>query len=60
MNILVKMKWNEPMQKWMMILPTGHFLYDLFDCENINKLFDGELDKDKEKWFELNIKVREE
>ena len=60
MNILIKMEWNEPSQKWLMKLPSGAFLYDLWDCENIRKLFDEQLDKHKEKWFEINIKERNE
>ena len=58
MNILVKMEWNETSQKWLMKMPSGEFLYDLWDCGNINRLFDGGLDKERGKWFELTIKER--
>ena len=39
-------------------MPSGEFLYDLWDCGNINRLFDGGLDKERGKWFELTIKER--
>jgi hypothetical protein len=73
MQILVKMEWNQLAQKWLMKVPNGNpdgrFLVDIddkienlgfWDCGNINKLFDDQLDKDKSKWFELNIRQRSE
>ena len=58
MNIAVQMKWNESSQKWLMLLPNGHMLYDFWDCGNINRLFCNGLDKENDKWFELTIKER--
>ena len=58
MNILVKMEWSEIHQKYLMKLPSGKFLYDLWDCESINHIFNNRLDKNESRWFELNIEER--
>ena len=51
----VKMVWVESENKWRMIAPNGFFLYDFFDCENVNKFFET-LAKDKEKHFEITCR----
>jgi hypothetical protein len=53
MKIVVKMKWVRSDDKWHLITPNGHFLYDLFDCENMMRLFDNP-DKDKEELFVID------
>lgn len=52
------MEWSEPNQKWLMKLPTGAFLFDFWDCVNINRLFGGRLDKHKATVFELDINYK--
>jgi len=54
MKILVKLKWSEGDDKWHLITPRGAFLYDLFNCANMQRLFDSP-DKEKEEMFVIDV-----
>ena len=55
MRLVLKLKWVEATQKWHLINPaTDKFIYDLFDCENMNRIFDFP-EKDEEKMYVIDV-----
>lgn len=56
MRLVLQLKWSEGDDKWHLINPaTGKFIYDFFDCENFNRVFDFPK-KDKAELFLVDIK----
>ena len=51
----IRMQWAKEDDKWHMIAQNGFFLYDFFDCENVNKFF-GTLDKGTAKYYEITCR----
>jgi len=55
MKLVVMLKWSEGDDKWHVLTPdTGKFIYDLYDCENMNRIFDRP-DKSKKEMYTLDI-----
>lgn len=55
MRLVLKLKWVEATQKWHLLNPaTGKFIYDLFDCENMNRIFNYP-DKNEEKLYVIDV-----
>lgn len=54
-KMLVRMEWSEREKKWLMSKGRkGNFIYDFWDCANVNFLFRG-LDKKKANHFMLTV-----
>ena len=55
MKLVLKLKWSEGDDKWHLLNPgTGNFIYDLFDCENFNRIFDNP-DKSKVQMYVVDV-----
>lgn len=52
-TLTVTMKWNEPLQKWLMY-HNDTLVYDFFNCGNVKLLFKG-LDKEKPQEYKMMI-----
>ena len=53
------MRWCQPSQQWFMYSKeTDKFVMNLFDCENINKIF-PRMKKDKDNKYNVTIKMQQ-
>jgi hypothetical protein len=53
--IPVKLKWIEAKDQWHMVtLPNEHLLQELYNCENIARMFPG-LEKEKDNQYLIKI-----
>ena len=54
MKVKLRMKWIEARNEWHLLMPSGAFVYNLFNCKNVQKLFDKP-DQGKEETFIVDI-----
>jgi len=50
--MIVRLDWNEYLERWIVKKPKGSNIYELPDCDNFNLIF-PELDKEKSNFYEI-------